>query len=77
MDLSVGLGGRVYVADSGNHRVVVFDTSGTVLSRIGFAGSAPGRFVEPTDVSAAEGLHLYVLDEGNERIQRPGCENQA
>jgi len=67
--LSLGYGELLYVADSGNNRVVVFDSSGVVRSRIGFAGSEEGRFLEPTDVAAGEGLHIYVLDWGNERIQ--------
>jgi DNA-binding beta-propeller fold protein YncE len=69
MGLSVGYGGLLYVADSGNNRIVVFDSSGVARSRIGFAGSGEGRFLEPTDVAAGEGLHIYVLDSGNERIQ--------
>ena len=68
MGLAVGWDGRIYVADSGNNRVVVFDSTGVFLSHIGFAGSGPGRFINPVDV-ATEGLHLYVLDEGNERVQ--------
>jgi len=69
MGLSIGYGGLLYVADSGNNRIVVFDSTGTVRSRIGFAGSGEGRFLDPTDVAAGEGLHIYVLDAGNERIQ--------
>ncbi len=66
--LALGMDGRLYVADEGNNRVVVFDSTGAFLSRIGTGGSAVGRFVSPRDL-ATEGLHLYVLDEGNERIQ--------
>jgi DNA-binding beta-propeller fold protein YncE len=69
MGLSIGYGDHLYVADSGNNRIVVFDSTGAVLSRIGFAGSGEGRFLEPTDVAAGEGLHIYILDTGNERIQ--------
>jgi len=70
MDLSVAaVEGLLYVADSGNNRVVVLDTAAAVRSRIGFAGSGDGRFIDPLDVGAGEGLHLYVLDGGNERIQ--------
>jgi len=67
--ISIGYGGLLYVADGGSDRIVVFDTAGAVASTVGFSGSAGGRFLEPTDVAAAEGLHLYVLDAGNERVQ--------
>jgi len=66
--LALGFDGNVYVADEGNNRVVVFDSTGKFVSRIGTAGSVEGRFLSPVDL-ATEGLHLYVLDEGNERIQ--------
>ncbi len=66
--IAIGWEGQIYVADSGNDRVVVLDSLGGFVSQIGFAGSGDGRFVDPSDV-AVEGLHLFVLDEGNERIQ--------
>lgn len=69
MDVAVGYEGRIYTADSGNNRVVVFDSTGAISARIGFAGSGEGRFQDPVDVGAGEGLHLYVLDAGNERVQ--------
>jgi DNA-binding beta-propeller fold protein YncE len=61
--------GVLYAADEANDRVVAFDSTGSVISTIGFSGSGDGRFLRPTDVAAAEGLHLYVLDAGNERIE--------
>jgi DNA-binding beta-propeller fold protein YncE len=69
LGISVGHNGLLYVADGANSRVAVFDSTGTLRSTIGFAGAEEGRFLQPTDVAAAEGLHLYVLDSGNERIQ--------
>ncbi len=66
--VTVGFGGKVYVADEGNNRVVVFDSAGAYVSRIGFAGSSQGRFLDPVDV-AVEGRFLYVLEDGNERVQ--------
>ncbi len=66
--IAVSLDGRVFVADLGNDRVVSFDSLGAKGRPIGYAGSGEGRFVDPADV-ATEGRHLYVLDEGNERIQ--------
>lgn len=66
--MALGMDGVLYVADEGNNRVVLFDSTGTFLSRIGTGGSAEGRFLSPVDL-ATEGLHLYVLDGGNERIQ--------
>ncbi|NNE10050.1 MAG: hypothetical protein HKN20_15925 [Gemmatimonadetes bacterium] len=66
--IGVSLDGRVFVADLGNDRVVSFDSLGAGGRTIGYAGAGEGRFVDPADV-ATEGRHLYVLDEGNERVQ--------
>lgn len=66
--LALGVNGSIYVADGGNNRVVVFDSTGACLSRIGTAGSGEGRFLDPIDL-ATEGRNLYVLEEGNERVQ--------
>jgi DNA-binding beta-propeller fold protein YncE len=69
LGIATGLGGLLYAADGANDRVVVFDSTGALLSTVGFSGSGDGRFIRPIDVAAAEGPHLYVLDAGNERVQ--------
>jgi DNA-binding beta-propeller fold protein YncE len=61
---------RVYVADTGNKRIVRFEiASGAVTARWGGAGSAPGQFVEPVGVAADPSGRVYVADTGNHRIQ--------
>lgn len=67
--IAPGFGGLLYAADGANDRVVALDSAGALLTTIGFSGSGDGRFLRPTDVAAAEGLHIYVLDAGNERVQ--------
>ena len=65
----------VYIADGyGNHRVVVFDSTGKYLRQWGSSGTGPGQF-SPIGgghphcvVMSVEGL-LYVCDRGNDRIQ--------
>ena len=66
--VGVSLDGRVFIADFGNQRVVSLDSLGTGGEELGYAGSGEGRFINPADV-ATEGRSLYVLDEGNERVQ--------
>jgi DNA-binding beta-propeller fold protein YncE len=41
---------RVFVADSGNHRVQVFDGAGLPVLSFGSAGAGPGQFDMPSDV---------------------------
>ncbi|MCK4555993.1 MAG: 6-bladed beta-propeller, partial [Candidatus Aminicenantes bacterium] len=40
----------VYVADSGNHRVLVFDFQGKLLKIIGRKGQGPAEFSNPTGI---------------------------
>lgn len=44
LDLGVDDDGRIYVFDSGNARIQVFDASGNYLRSIGREGSGPGEF---------------------------------
>jgi DNA-binding beta-propeller fold protein YncE len=61
--------GRVYVADTGNKRIVVFDEDGNYLTEFGTAGFDPGQFDEPVSVAVAEDGTVYVTDTWNQRVQ--------
>jgi hypothetical protein len=61
--------GLVYVADSNNHRIQVFNTSdGRFVRKWGSKGSAIGQLELPRGVAISTGL-LYVADSYNHRIQ--------
>jgi YYY domain-containing protein len=61
--------GRVWVTDTGNHRVVSYD--GLLQDRriIGERGSGPGQFSSPVGIAASASGTIYVADTGNRRIQ--------
>jgi sugar lactone lactonase YvrE len=65
---AVGPDGRLYVADSGNHRIVVFDGNEAVL-RFGEFGDQQGQFNEPWGI-AVDDAYIYVADTWNHRIQK-------
>ncbi|HFD40508.1 MAG TPA: hypothetical protein ENJ31_11760, partial [Anaerolineae bacterium] len=68
--IAVAEDGRVYVADTWNHRIQVFDAEGNFLTawgRYGETNSDPNIFYGPRDV-AIDGERLFVTDTGNERI---------
>lgn len=67
--LGLGPDGRLWVVDTGNHRLVVVDAEGSETFVLGSLGSADGRFRHPADVTFDERGRLYVADTGNERIQ--------
>lgn len=59
------------VADTGHHRIVVFDTkTGKVVGHLGGpdSGTGPMSFRSPSDVVYGKAGSLYVLDSGNNRI---------
>lgn len=60
--------GRIYVADTGAHRIEVFTADGMHVDTIGGPGVRPGRFNRPTYIYIAHD-RLYVSDTLNARIQ--------
>jgi sugar lactone lactonase YvrE len=67
--IAVDAQGRVYVADTGNKRIVVFDSDGNYLTEFGTAGMDPGQFDEPVGVAIGPDGTVYVTDTWNQRIQ--------
>lgn len=64
-DVEVGPGGRVYVADPGNHRIQVLSPQ---LSPLETIGGSPYDFNEPKYIALDTRGWLYVADEYNDRI---------
>lgn len=67
--IAVDSTGRVYIADTGNKRIVIFDSEGNYLTEFGTAGFDPGQFDEPVGVAVANDGMVYVTDTWNQRIQ--------
>lgn len=68
--LSIAPDGRVVVADTHYHRVIIFDADGHELRRFGEYGLGAGQFVYPTDIAFGPEGNLYVAEYGgNDRIQ--------
>jgi hypothetical protein len=68
-DVEIGQDGRVYVADSGNNRIVIFDSLGYFQRTIGKKGQAPGEFFVPMDLALDDRDNIIVSDCENSRIQ--------
>jgi len=61
--------GLVYVADTNNHRMQRFTSTGGFLGKWGSQGDGNGEFSYPIHVAAPDGDSVYVADGGNHRVQ--------
>lgn len=68
--VSVSVDGKIYVVDSGNNRIQLFDKRGQFLRTIGGFGFNDDQFDHPTDVWTRSLINIYVADYNNYRIQR-------
>jgi phage tail-like protein len=59
------------VADSGNHRIQLFDPASYQLLEIwGQEGTEPGSFQQPWSLATDAKGNVYVVDYGNQRLQK-------
>jgi len=68
-DVAIGKDGNVYVVDSGNHRIIVYSSSGGYLKSIGAEENNQSPLKYPVGVSSSENGNILVADRGNQRIQ--------
>jgi DNA-binding beta-propeller fold protein YncE len=74
--LAISPAGDVFVADSAAHDVKRFDAAGGLIATIGQPGRpgdlspGPGQFNNPTDLAFDPQGNLYVVDQGNSRVQK-------
>lgn len=67
--LTVDNSGNIYVADTGNNRIQVFDSSGNFLYKFGTLGTGNDNLDTPKGL-VVKGTNLYVVDSGNNRIKK-------
>ncbi|MFZ5649949.1 MAG: 6-bladed beta-propeller, partial [Bacillota bacterium] len=63
-------GGKIYVADMSNHRIVKMEQNGTVLMKFGTLGSGSGQFNTPFGVAIDNRGNILVADTANYRVQK-------
>jgi sugar lactone lactonase YvrE/Flp pilus assembly protein TadD len=61
--------GRLYVVDTYNHRVQVFEPDGRFIQAFGVEGAQRGALSRPKGLAWGPNHLLYVADTGNHRIQ--------
>jgi len=68
-NIALDASGRVYVSDTFNCRIQVFDPSGRFLRSFGSQGVRPGSFLRPKGVAVDHQGHVYVVDAGFNNFQ--------
>ena len=69
--LTVHPDGRIFVADTHYHRVLIYDRDGQLVGQFGGYGHGDGEFDLPTDVAVDAAGFIYVGEyNGNDRITK-------
>ncbi len=67
--VAVDKDGNVYVTDTLNNRVEIFDADGNFISLFGKHGDGPGYFARPKGIAVDVDGHIWVADEMEDRLQ--------
>ena len=67
--VAVDKNGDVYVTDTLNNRVEIFDADGKFVSEFGKAGDGPGYFARPKGIAVDSDGHIWVADSMQDRLQ--------
>ncbi len=67
--VAVDQDGNLYVCDTMNNRIEIFDADGKFVSTFGKAGDGPGYFARPKGVAIDSDGHIWVADGMQDRVQ--------
>ena len=68
-NVAVDHDGNVYVTDTLNDRVEIFDADGAFISTFGKSGDGPGYFSRPKGIAIDADGHIWVADAMQQRVQ--------
>ena len=68
-NVAVDKDGNVYVTDTMNNRVEIFDADGKFISTFGKNGDGPGYFARPKGIAVDGDGHIWVADQYQNRLQ--------
>jgi len=68
-NVAVDQDGNLYVTDTLNNRVQIFDPDGTFIRTFGKAGDGPGYFARPKGIAVDKDGHIWVADAVQDRVQ--------
>ena len=62
--------GNIYVADSGNNRLMKYSSTGTFVAQIGSVGSGLGQLSNPRQFAFDSEGNMFVAEYNNNRVQK-------
>lgn len=68
-NVAVDKEGNVYVSDTWNDRIEIFDADGTFIRTWGKAGDGPGYLARPKGIAIDSDGHVWVADTVQDRVQ--------
>lgn len=68
-NVAVDQDGNLFVSDTWNNRIEVFDADGTFIRAFGKAGDGPGYFARPKGIAIDSDGHVWVADSVQDRVQ--------
>jgi sugar lactone lactonase YvrE len=68
-NVAVDADGNLFVSDTWNNRIQVFDAEGNFIRSFGKAGDGPGYFARPKGLAIDSDGHIWVADTMQDRVQ--------
>ena len=61
--------GKLFIADTFNHRIQKYETNGTLITQFGISGTGDSEFNSPHDLAIDSQDKIFVSDTHNHRVQ--------
>jgi len=68
-NIAIDKDGKLFVMDTFNFRVQIFDPDGKFLSKFGSVGTGLGQFAKPKGIAVDSEGHIYVVDAAFNNVQ--------
>jgi len=68
-DVAVDADGNLYVTDTFNDRIEIFDPDGGFIDMFGKNGDGPADFERPKSIAIDRDRHIWVVDAGQNRVK--------